>query len=203
MDIREEYGANSTIMTEYLRAARIKPSPKLATALFYGIKTDTDNFVRGSQVNDIEAFRYLYRFANLNVIKKIESSEMTRNTLTNYRDAMNRLTFAGGVAFVHMGDVSNTDSLVMIADFFMKLAEAQWSVVSGVSGGKLVVVYRNAGLRGDAGRKAKRMFDRFGASAGGHQSAGRAEVPLDGIADELKSFADPGRFVMKLFRETK
>ena len=40
VDIKEDYGANSTIMTEYLRAAKIKPSPRLATALFYGIKTD-------------------------------------------------------------------------------------------------------------------------------------------------------------------
>ncbi|MBW1788661.1 MAG: DHH family phosphoesterase [Deltaproteobacteria bacterium] len=203
VDVREEYGANSTIMTEYLRAARIKPSPRLATALFYGIKTDTDNFARDSQVSDIEAFRYLYRFANLNVIKKIEFSEMTHNTLASYRDAMDRLTFAKGTVFVHMGEVSSTDTLVMIADFFMKLAEAGWSVVSGINGGKLIVIYRNAELRGDAGRKAKLMFDRFGASAGGHKSAARAEVPMDEIAAELKGYADPGKFVMKLFRETK
>ena len=43
-DIRPEYGATSTIMTEYLQAARIKPSLKLSTALYYGIKTDTANF---------------------------------------------------------------------------------------------------------------------------------------------------------------
>lgn len=203
VDVREEYGANATIMTEYLRAARIKPSPMLATALFYGIKTDTDNFVRGSQASDIEAFRYLYPFANLNVIKKIESSEMTRNMLASYREAMDRLKFAKGTAFVHMGEVNNTDTLVMIADFFMKLAEAGWSVVSGINGGKLIVIYRNAELRGDAGGKAKRMFDQFGASAGGHKSAGRAEVPLDEISNELKGFSDPGKFVMKLFRETR
>jgi nanoRNase/pAp phosphatase (c-di-AMP/oligoRNAs hydrolase) len=36
--IREDYGANSTIMTEYLRPAEIKPSPTLATALFKASK---------------------------------------------------------------------------------------------------------------------------------------------------------------------
>ena len=46
VDIRAEYGATSTIMTEYLREARIRPSLKLATALYYGIKTDTANFER-------------------------------------------------------------------------------------------------------------------------------------------------------------
>src|SRR4030042_6210511 len=44
VDIRADYGANSSIMTEYLRAARIKPSLKLATALYYAIKPDTPHF---------------------------------------------------------------------------------------------------------------------------------------------------------------
>ncbi|NQT68961.1 MAG: DHH family phosphoesterase, partial [Desulfobacteraceae bacterium] len=46
LDIRPKYGATASIMTEYLRAARIKPSAKLATGLFYAIKTDTGNFER-------------------------------------------------------------------------------------------------------------------------------------------------------------
>jgi nanoRNase/pAp phosphatase (c-di-AMP/oligoRNAs hydrolase) len=39
-DIQVDYGANSTILTEYLKASKIKASPRLATALFYGIKTE-------------------------------------------------------------------------------------------------------------------------------------------------------------------
>jgi nanoRNase/pAp phosphatase (c-di-AMP/oligoRNAs hydrolase) len=70
IDIQEDYGANSTILTEYLKASKVKPSPRLATALFYGIKTDTNSFVRPTVSNDIKAFRYLYEYANLNIIKK-------------------------------------------------------------------------------------------------------------------------------------
>jgi nanoRNase/pAp phosphatase (c-di-AMP/oligoRNAs hydrolase) len=40
-DVRLEAGATSTILTEYLQAAGLDPEPLLATALFYGIKTDT------------------------------------------------------------------------------------------------------------------------------------------------------------------
>ena len=36
-DIRPKYGATATILTAYLRAAKIKPSTKLATALILGI----------------------------------------------------------------------------------------------------------------------------------------------------------------------
>ncbi|MCP3901943.1 MAG: phosphoesterase, partial [Desulfobacteraceae bacterium] len=61
-DIRPEYGACSTIMTEYLKTAKIKPSSKLAAALMLGIKTDTSNFTRQTSLKDIKAFQYLYQF---------------------------------------------------------------------------------------------------------------------------------------------
>jgi len=193
LDIKEDYGANSTIMTEYLRAARIKPSPRLATALFYGIKTDTDNFVRPSTPGDINAFRYLYQFANIGMIKKIESSEMTRESLDSFRKALENLTFIKDKAFIHMGEVDNPDILVIIADFFLKMVEATWCVVSGIYGDHIVVIFRNVGFRLDAGKKASKLFGRWG-FAGGHKSAARAEIPIKEIkpslkgADALRSF---------------
>jgi len=39
VDIRPDYGACATIMTEYLKSKKIKPSSKLAAALMLGIKT--------------------------------------------------------------------------------------------------------------------------------------------------------------------
>ena len=40
-DIRVKYGATSTILTEYLSANDVKLNQRVATALLYGIKTDT------------------------------------------------------------------------------------------------------------------------------------------------------------------
>ncbi len=184
LDIREDYGANASIMTEYLKAAKVKPSPKLATALFYGIKTDTDNFVRTSTPHDMSAFKYLYQFTSMRILSKIESSEMTRDMLPNYRQAMERLIFIGDIAFVHMERVENPDILVMIADFFMKIADIQWSIVSGVYQQTLVVIFRNASFQGDAGKTARKIFSRWNGSAGGHRNAARAEIPLENLLDE-------------------
>ena len=195
LDIKEDYGANSTIMTEYLKAAGIRPSPRLATALFYGIKTDTDNFVREALLNDINAFQYLYRFANMNIIKKIEFSEITKKMLISYQLAMERLIFVKDTAFIHMGDVETPDVLVIMADFFMRLAEATWSIVSGVYDNKLIVILRNAGFRGNAGKTAKKLFSRWRGSGGGHSSAGRTEVPLEKISKEITCRSDLGKFV--------
>ena len=49
-DVRPNYGALSTIMTEYLLAARAKISKRLYTALLYGIRSDTLNFERDASL---------------------------------------------------------------------------------------------------------------------------------------------------------
>ncbi|MGD2272859.1 MAG: DHH family phosphoesterase [Desulfobacterales bacterium] len=202
IDIREKYGANSTILSEYLRTAKIKPSPKLATALFYGIKTDTDNFVRNTVSNDIKAFRYLYEFTNLNIIKKIESSEMTKKNIPDFKVAMEKLTFVDHTAFIHMGNVDNADTLVILADFFMKMAEATWSVVSGVLDKKLVVIYRNAGFRRSAGKLANNMFGDMG-SAGGHKSMARAEIPIEYLDLKSKKQTDFAQYMLKRIKNAR
>ncbi len=186
IDIRPDYGSVSTIFTEYLRAARIKPSPRLATALFYGIKTDTGNFVRPVIQNDLNAFHYLYKFTNINLVRKIESSEMTKKTLDVFRQGMDNLTFLKDVAFVHMENVNNPDSLVIAADFFLNLAEATWSIVSAKCGNELVVILRNAGFRRDAGKLAQKLFGKWG-RAGGHRAAARAEIPVSAIKAQVRS----------------
>ena len=195
IDIREECGANATILTEYLKALKIQPSPRLATALFYAIKADTSNFVRETVAADMIAFRYLYDFVNLNIIKKIESTEFSKKTLSRFKTAIERLVFFKGIALVHMGDVDHPDTLVMVADFFLKLAEAQWTIVSGVHNNTLVVIFRNAGFRRDAGKLAKEMFADIG-SAGGHKSAARAEVPMERLRDVTRK-KGCGKFVLR------
>lgn len=199
LDIKEEYGATSTILTEYLRASGIKPSPRLATALFYGIKTDTDNFVRESTPNDINAFRYLFQFINTSSIKKIESSELTRKTLESYKKAMDNIVFIKDMALIPMGIVDNPDTLVLVADFFIKMADITWSVAAGINGKKLIIIFRNAGFRYDAGKIAKKLFGELG-SAGGHKSAARAEIPLANIEKEVPDGVDFSQFVAAKLR---
>jgi nanoRNase/pAp phosphatase (c-di-AMP/oligoRNAs hydrolase) len=200
IDIRPEYGAVSTIMTEYLRASAIQPSPRLATALFYGIKTDTGNFVRPVIQNDLNAFRYLYRFANINLVRKIESSEMTKRTLSIFRQGIDNLVLYQNVAFVHMERLNNPDALVSVADFFLNLAEATWSIASAKCGDSLVVILRNAGFRRDAGKLAQQLFGKWG-RAGGHRTAARAELPLGAIRSRARSEAGYRNFVLEQIKK--
>jgi nanoRNase/pAp phosphatase (c-di-AMP/oligoRNAs hydrolase) len=184
VDIRPKYGATASIMTEYLRAAKIKPSTKLAAGLFYAIKTDTNNFVRQTLIEDIRAFQFLYRHANLNIVNKIERSELRLDFLKYFKVALENKRIRKGRLFAHFGPVVNPDVCVVLADFFIKISSVDWSIVSGVYDHNLIVVFRNDGFRKDAGKIAKKSFGELG-SAGGHKSVARAEIPLEALKDEV------------------
>lgn len=184
-DIRTNYGATASILTEYLRAAGIKPSSKLATALYHAIKTDTDNFERPSLVEDIRAFQFLHRHANIQLARKIEHAEIRPDYLKYFAAAIQSRKIHGGRIYAHVGAVKNPDVCVLLADFFMRVHSITWSIVSGICTQKLVIVFRNDGLRKDAGKLAKKAFGALG-SAGGHKGMARAEIPLtnlEGILD--------------------
>ncbi|MCF8068264.1 MAG: DHH family phosphoesterase [Desulfobacterales bacterium] len=181
-DIRPQYGATATIMTEYLNAARIKPSAKLATALFLGIKTDTNNFGRHALNEDVVAFQFLFKHANHQLAKKIEQAELRFDMLKYFRRAMRHMHFVNGRMYVDVGPVLSPDICVMIADFFMRVNLVKWSIVSGVYEDKLIIIFRNDGLKKNAGKLAKDSFGQIG-SAGGHKSMARAEIDLHVVKD--------------------
>ncbi|MBT3226766.1 MAG: phosphoesterase [Deltaproteobacteria bacterium] len=184
MDIRPNYGATASILTEYLKAAKIKPSTKLATALYYGIKTDTSNFERQTIIEDVRAFQYLFKQANVQLAKKIDQSEMRPRYLKHFKNAIENKRFKKGWMFSHLGKVGSPDVCVMVADFFMRVDDVNWTVVSGIHGNKFIVIFRSDGLRRNAGKIACDSLGQFG-SAGGHRNMARAEISLSDLKDQV------------------
>ena len=185
-DIRTDYGACSTIMTQYLKLKKIKPSSKLAAALMLGIKTDTSDFTRQSSLKDIKAFQYLYQFADNNIVTKVERAALTQEDLNFLGSAIKQRKVINNRVFFHAGNITKPDELVVVADFFLTLARINWSVISGIYGKKLIIVIRNDGLRKGAGNTAKEAFSIYG-SAGGHKTMARAELGLKLIRREIKA----------------
>lgn len=198
VDIRPEYGATATILTEYLRAAKINPASKLATALFFAIKTDTANFERKTVMEDIRAFQFLYRFVDKPMAQRIEQGEIKYDFLKYFELALRRRKMRKGRIFVYLGPVSNPDVCVLIADFFMRVDAVRWSIVCGKYDKTLVVIFRNKGSRKHAANMAKNAFGQFG-TAGGHKSMARAEFPLSRLSDtiDIKDDAAVQKWVMQ------
>jgi nanoRNase/pAp phosphatase (c-di-AMP/oligoRNAs hydrolase) len=177
-DLRTDYGATSTIFTDYLRAAGMEPSQRLATAMLYGIKTDTLFLERGSHIVDVEAFTFLYPFANRALITKMERPSLPREDLEAMGRALSRLQLNDGVAVIHMGEVKREDVIPQMAEFSLQIEGVEWGIVSGLVGNRVVISARNVGYVKSAGDIMKRLFDGIG-SAGGHRAMAKAVIPLE------------------------
>jgi len=188
VDIRPHYGATASILTEYLRAARIKPSLKLATALYYGIKTDTNNFERPAIEADVRAFHYLFAFTRKPLVRRLEFAELNLDMLNYFQTGLRRSRRRGHRLYSFLGSVPTPDILVILADFFLRVEEISWTIVGGIYEDKLIVIFRNDGLRKNAGRIATKAFGKLG-SAGGHAASARAEVPLGNLTGEMPQWS--------------
>jgi hypothetical protein len=94
-----------------------------------------------------------------------------------FKIALDSRRMRKGRLFAHLGRVINPDVCVLIADFFMRVNSVNWSIISGIYDKKLIVIFRNDGLRKNAGTVAQQSFGHIG-SAGGHKSVARAEIKL-------------------------
>ena len=180
VDIRPEYGAVSSMMTEYLKAGGIKLSVALSTALFYGIKVDTQNFTAKSSYADVLCFQFLFKRINHNLLNKIETADIRRSELKYFKIAFEQMKLSKNRIYAHLGRVGNPDILVVVADFLTHVHEIGWVIISGQYGEKLIVIFRSDGYKKDAGKLAQRVFGKVG-SAGGHRQSARAEVPFKNL----------------------
>ncbi|HTO11712.1 MAG TPA: hypothetical protein VMQ51_09080, partial [Candidatus Binatia bacterium] len=176
-DIRPSYGATSTILTEYLRAADVKIRERVATALLYGIKADTLHLERGAGRADMEAFAFLHGHANHNALRRIERPDLPDAALDVLARGIAGRRLADGVMFVHLGPVGYPELVAQFADLFLQTEGAEWSVVSGVVNHELHVSVRNVGYVRAAGDVVHEAFGDLG-GAGGHRSMAKAVVKL-------------------------
>ena len=187
-DVRPSYGATSTILVEYLRAAEVKITQRLATALLYGIKADTLGLERGGSKADLEAYAFLYMLANHNAMRRIERPELSEAALDVLANGLAKRQILKGVFFSHLGNVPTADQIPQFADFGLQAEGVEWSVVSGVVGTELHISVRNVGYVRSAGEVTRAAFAELG-SAGGHRTMAKAVLPLREL---LKGTGDAG-----------
>src|SRR5215831_11431721 len=182
-DIRPSYGATSTILLEYLLCAGSNVGTRLATAMLYGIKSDT--FLLAREVNewDVEAFSYLYPLANQNLMRRIERPELPPAALDALSTALKNRQVIDKVAFVHLGRVERDDLIPQMADFTLSFEGIEWAFVSGIYDSNYIISVRNVGYVRAAGRVLKDAFGDIG-SAGGHSSMAKAVIPVSRLAEK-------------------
>jgi nanoRNase/pAp phosphatase (c-di-AMP/oligoRNAs hydrolase) len=179
-DIRPNYGATSTIVTEYIVAAGLTPSRSVANGLLYGIKTDTNALGRGAGKQDFNAFSFLSPLTNPRVVGWIERPTLSAEYFSDYHRGLARAIVYRDVAISYLGKIRSEAIVPELADLLLRIEGISWSLCMGENKNLMLVSVRTSSRLKKAGVVLRRLIGRAG-SAGGHREMAGAQVPLTGL----------------------
>lgn len=184
LDLRDGYGATSTILTEYLEEAHVDVESKIATALFYGINAETQDLGREATPNDVTACQFLYPYTNKRRLAKIENARVPREYFKVFRDALEEAVLYDKVVISVLSEVQYPDMVAEVADFLLRLDESEWAMAIGVYRDNMHVSLRTTNREVNAGEILQKVLG--SKSAGGHDmiAGGRIKVSERGVATE-------------------
>jgi nanoRNase/pAp phosphatase (c-di-AMP/oligoRNAs hydrolase) len=192
-DVRPDIGASSTMLAEYLQAARLEPPAPLATALFYGIQTDTQNLTRGATPADVAAYTYLQPRIDMEGLVEIERAQVPAEYFKGLVGALRAARVYNNVVIAYVGPMARPDLAAEMADLLLRLKGVSWAVCMGSYKDVIVLAVRTLNRNGHAERLVSRVVGDRG-TAGGHGRMAGGHVRLDG--------ADPRIVARQLVKRT-
>lgn len=201
-DIQPSSASTSSIVASYLRAASAELTPALATALFYGIKTDTHNMRHEVSGYDLETYRWLFPRVDYAMLADIEDPPRTREHYRLLHDSLEELCVYDTLGIVHLETIQAPDHVAEMADFIARLRELEWVGVTAAVDDVFYFSLRSKG-RPVAGRISERIARKLSGSGGGHARRAAGQVPLNGreAADVHDRFAQSLRRALRIPRK--
>jgi nanoRNase/pAp phosphatase (c-di-AMP/oligoRNAs hydrolase) len=187
-DVRPEYGSCAAVTTEYLRdlgwrtddAEGRRMPEDLATALLYGIQSDTTNFSRGCTDADFDAAAFLFPATNPEALDRIANPPVDSEVLDVRARAVTNRHKEGPFVCSFVGPVSNVDALGQAADELLRLEGVTAVVVGGEANGTLHLSGRSRDDRVHMGECLDRVVSDIPmADAGGHARMGGGQLSVD------------------------
>lgn len=196
-DLGGAYGATSTMLTEYVRAARVEPTPELATALYYGIKADTRDLGRQTRDPDVDCYLWLFPRIDRELLSRIEHPELPVQYFQLYHAAIEKARLYTEAVITDLGEVYSPDMVAEVAERLSFIEGPKWSLAFGSYKGQLFLSLRVSDKRMNAGRLIRETCAPLGGSAGGHGSMAGGRLPFVGRKAQREAFK---RDVVKRFK---
>jgi nanoRNase/pAp phosphatase (c-di-AMP/oligoRNAs hydrolase) len=203
-DIREGYSSTTEILVEYLYALKIEPGPRLATAMQFAIRQDTDGYLRRVSSNTHAQAKYLQPLTDMELLRKMAKPPVSEITLDALGTAINTRTVRSSYLVANVGRITERDAVPQATDYLLQLEGIETVVVFGINGIVIHVSARSTDPRVQLAELLEEMFSDVG-SAGGHDEMAAAQLPLgifgDVSEDEDELIRIAGNLIEKRFFE--
>jgi len=192
-DVRPDRGACATIFTGYFEElgwelsngsedadGETRLSPQVATALLYGIQSDTDYLTNGCSPAEFEAAAYLYQGVDRDLLDRVANPEVDAEVLDVKAAAITGREVHNAHVVSDVGSVSNVDAIPQAADELLRMEGVSAVVVLGDRDGTIHLSGRSRDDRVHMGKALQSAVDDIPmAEAGGHARMGGGQLSTD------------------------
>lgn len=179
LDLRPEMGATATMIYQHLEVAGLPIPPRLATALFYGIKTDTRGLSRGTSPGDEAAYLSLLAGLDRNALLQVEHAKRPAVFFKGLVEGLATTRVYQSAVVAELKEMHRSDFAAELADQLIALEGSRGVLCLGTHKGVLQLSVRTIPLGEDAGLLVQKMVEGLG-KGGGHGTIAGGQVILDG-----------------------
>jgi nanoRNase/pAp phosphatase (c-di-AMP/oligoRNAs hydrolase) len=181
-----DYGSTSTMVGALMLENGIAIDARVATALVYGIRTDTQDLARGGGPRDEAVYQRVFALADKRLLGKIERARVTQEYFQILENGLRRAQITDFAVSTYVGPISYGDAVAEIADLVFRLEGTKWALVAGFNEGTLYFSLRALQAEGvDAGAVAREIAQGHG---GGHETYAGGQVPVAKGVDPREQF---------------
>lgn len=187
VDVRPEYGASASMLFEYLQSQEVKIATKLATILFYAIKSETEDLGRDWTKSDRDAYLKLMPLCNNRILHEITHPKSARIYFKYFDTGLKNAKIIGNVLVFSLYDIDHPEIVAEIADFLMRVEGVEIVLGLGHYQGEGVLSMRTSHLETHAGVLMQEIIKGLG-TGGGHSMTAGGQVHL--VATDQKTLTE-------------
>ncbi len=180
--VRSEFAATSSLIASILMNSGIEMNSEVATALAFGIRTDTLGFTRSFNAVDLRALSWLGAWIDWELMRSFESPPRSQEVLAIFKQALTDAEIENGLMLVPISDMVDRDALSQVADFLLPTEGVKIVISYGVRMTKVILSVRSNDDSKHVGRLLAKAFEE--GSAGGHKSLAGGQIPFEELGCE-------------------
>lgn len=193
-----ECGATSVILTQALLQSGLEIPKKVATALVYGILSDTLNLFRARRPDIIQAYLDILPLCDMRTLIRIQNPSKSKKFFSTLNRGLQGARAFRGVIISHLGAVDHPDLVSEIADFLLTYKGMTRSLCTGHYKGKLYVSLRSNRPTDDTPEILRDIFDDR-KEAGGHDMVAGGSFRVTGRGGKYSSWHEAETLLVTRF----
>tara|TARA_B100001769_G_C22111568_1_gene601465 strand:+ start:2528 stop:3880 length:1353 start_codon:yes stop_codon:yes gene_type:complete len=175
--VRSEFAATSSLIASVLMNSGVEMNSNVATALAFGIRTDTLGFTRSFNAVDLRALSWLGAWIDWDLMRSFESPPRTQEVLSIFKQALKDANLDDGLMLVPISEMADRDALSQVADFLLPTEGVEIVVSYGVRMSKVILSARSTSENVHLGKILSKTFAK--GSAGGHKELAGGQIPFE------------------------